>query len=90
VKNPNAMIKGIIRKVGARDELLEQQEELLAQERKISKELKKLLALKKDKVEKLDQELAKSKCTTCSLKSLIGALQDQHDILLKTHQDLEV
>jgi hypothetical protein len=28
VKNPNAMIKGLMRQVGARDELLEQQEEL--------------------------------------------------------------
>jgi hypothetical protein len=36
VKNPNAMIKGLMRPVGARDELLEQQEELLVQERKIS------------------------------------------------------
>ncbi len=60
---------------------------MLVQERKISKELKKL---EKGKVEKLDQELAKSKETTCSLKSSIGALQGQHDILLKTHQDLEV
>jgi hypothetical protein len=41
-------------------------------------------------VEKLDQELAQSKETTCSLKSSIGALQGQHDVLLKTHQDLEV
>jgi hypothetical protein len=90
VKNPNAMIKGLTRKVEARDELLEQQKELLIQERKISKELKKLLALEKGKVEKLDQELAKSKETTCSLKSSIGALQGRHDVLLKTHQDLEV
>jgi hypothetical protein len=36
VKNSNAMIKGLMRQVGARDELLEQQEELLVQERKIS------------------------------------------------------
>jgi hypothetical protein len=90
VKNPNAMIKGLMRQVGARDGLLEQQEELLVQERKISEELKKLLALGKGKVKKLDQELAKSKETTCSLKSSIGALQGQHDILLKTHQDFEV
>jgi hypothetical protein len=54
MKNPNAMIKGLMKQVGARDELLEQQEELLVQERKISKELKKLLALEKGKVEKLD------------------------------------
>jgi hypothetical protein len=90
MKNPNAIIKGLMRQVGARDELLEQQKELLVQERKNSEELKKLLALKKVKVEKLDQELAKSKETTCSLKSSIDALQGQHDILLKTHQDLEV
>jgi hypothetical protein len=31
VKNPNAMIKGLMRQVGARDELHEQQEELLVQ-----------------------------------------------------------
>jgi hypothetical protein len=49
------MIKGLMRQVEARDELLEQQEELLVQERKISEELKKLLALEKGKVEKLDQ-----------------------------------
>jgi hypothetical protein len=41
-------------------------------------------------VQKLGQELAKEKETTCSLKSSISALQGQHDILLKTHQDLEV
>jgi hypothetical protein len=90
VKNPNAMIKDLMRQVEARDELLEKQEELLVQERKISEELKKLLALEKCKVEKLDQELAKSKETTCSLKSSISAFQGQHDILLKTHRDLEV
>jgi hypothetical protein len=63
---------------------------LLVQERKISEELKKLLALEKGKVKKLDQELAKNKETTCSLKISIGALQGQYDVLLKTHQDLEV
>jgi hypothetical protein len=41
-------------------------------------------------VEKLDQELAKSKEATYSLKSSIGALQGQYDVLLKSHQDLEV
>jgi hypothetical protein len=84
------MIKGLIKKVGARDELLEQLEELLVQERKISKELKKLLALEKGKVEKRDQELAQSKETTSSLKSSIGDFQGQHDVLLKTHQNLKV
>jgi hypothetical protein len=57
--------------------------------KKISEELKKLLALEKGKMEKLDQEFAKKKETTYSLKSSIGALQGQHDVLLKTHQDLE-
>jgi hypothetical protein len=76
VKNPNAMIKGLMRQVGAMDDLLEQQEELLVEERKNSEELKKILTLEKGKVEKLDQELAKSKETTCSLKSSIDALQD--------------
>jgi seryl-tRNA synthetase len=90
VKNPKAMVKGLMKQVGARDELLEQQEELLVQKRKISEELKKLLAREKGKVEKLDQELAKSKETTCSLKSSIGTLQGQHDVLIKTYQDLEV
>jgi hypothetical protein len=57
-KNPNAMIKWLIKKVRVRDELLEQKEELLVEERKCNKKLKKLLALEKGKVEKLDQELA--------------------------------
>jgi hypothetical protein len=55
VKNSNAMIKCLMRQVGAREEVLKQQEELLVQERKISEELNKLLAHKKGKVEKLDQ-----------------------------------
>jgi hypothetical protein len=63
---------------------------LLAQERKNSEEFKKLLAHGKGKEEKFDQELAKSKETTCSLKSSIGALLGQYDVLLKTHQDIEV
>jgi hypothetical protein len=90
VKNSHAMIKGLMRKVGDMDELLEKLEEMLVQERKFSKELKKLLTLEKSKVEKLGQELTKSKETTCNLKSSIGALQGQHDVLLKTYQDLEV
>jgi hypothetical protein len=63
---------------------------LLVQERKSNEELKKLLAFEKSMVEKLDQELAQSKETTCSLKSSIGALQGQYDVLQKTHQDFEV
>jgi hypothetical protein len=58
MKNPNAIIKGLMKQVVAKDELFEQQEELLVQARKISEELKKLLTLEKGKVEKLDQKLA--------------------------------
>jgi hypothetical protein len=47
---------------------------LLVQERKSNEELKKLLALEKSNIEKLEQELAQSKETTCSLKSSIDAL----------------
>jgi hypothetical protein len=75
------MIKGLMKQVGVRDELLEQQEELIVKERKSNEELKKLLTLEKGKIEKLDQELAQSKETTYSLKSSIDALQDQHDVL---------
>jgi hypothetical protein len=42
---------------------------LFVQERKINEELKKLLPLEKGKVEKLDQELAKSKETTYVIPS---------------------
>jgi hypothetical protein len=63
---------------------------LLVQERKSNEELKKLIALEKGKVEKLNQELAQRKETTSSLKSAIGALQGQHNVLQKTHQDHEV
>jgi hypothetical protein len=89
-KNPNAMIKGLMKQVRVRDELIEEQEKLLVQERKNNEELKKLLALEKGKVEKLDQEFAQSKEATSSLKSSIGVLQDQHDVLQKTYLDLEV
>jgi hypothetical protein len=89
-KISNAMIKALMKKVRVRDELVEQQEELLVQERKSNEELKKLPALEKGKVENLGQEFALSKETTYSLKSLIGALQDQHDVLQKTHQNFEV
>jgi hypothetical protein len=57
LKKHNAMINGLMKQVGVRDELLEQQEELHVKERKSNKEFKKLLALKNGKVEKLDQEL---------------------------------
>jgi hypothetical protein len=90
LKKPNAMIKGLMKQVGVRDEIFKQQEELFVKERKSNEKLKKLLALEKLKVEKLDQELAQSKEATCSLKSSIGDLRGQQDVLQKTHQDLEV
>jgi hypothetical protein len=37
VKNCNGMVKDFMRQVGVRDQLLEQQEELLVQERKLAK-----------------------------------------------------
>jgi hypothetical protein len=89
-KNPNAMIKEFMKQVRVRDEPLEQQQELLVEEKKSNEKLKKLLALEKGEIEKLDQELAQSKKTTSSLKSSIGALRDQYYVLQKTHQDLEV
>jgi hypothetical protein len=69
----------------ARD-LLEDQEELLEQERKNTCELKRLLKLEKDKNEKL----AQGKETISSLKSSSGALQDSYDALQRTHKDFEV
>jgi septal ring factor EnvC (AmiA/AmiB activator) len=84
------MVKVLMKQVRVRDELLEQQEELLVQERKSNEELKKLLALQRAKVKKLDQELAQGKETTSSLKSSIDAFQDQHDVLQKTHKYFEV
>jgi hypothetical protein len=61
VKNPNAIIKGLMRQVGARDVLLEQQEELLVQKRKINEELKKLIALEKVRWRSLTKNLLKAK-----------------------------
>jgi septal ring factor EnvC (AmiA/AmiB activator) len=64
----------------ARDQLLEDQEDLLEQERKNTCELKRLLNLEKDKNEELVQKLAKDKETISSLESSIDALQDSYDV----------
>jgi hypothetical protein len=61
--NPKAKIKGLLSEVGLRDELLNQQEKLLGQEKESNQELMKLLKLEKEKNEKLDQELAQNKET---------------------------
>jgi hypothetical protein len=75
-KNPKARIKSLLNQVGLRDELLQQQEKLLIQEKESNQELKKLLKFEKEKREKLDLELTQSKETISSLKSSSGSLQD--------------
>jgi hypothetical protein len=61
----------------AQDQLLEDQDDLFEQERKNTRELKKLLKLKKEK----NKELAQGKETISSLKISSGALQDSYDVL---------
>jgi hypothetical protein len=89
-KNPKERIKGLLKEVEIRDELLVQQKKLLVQEKESNQELKKLLKLEKEKNKKLDQELVQSKETISSLKSSSGALPDSYDVLQKTHKNLEV
>jgi hypothetical protein len=80
-KNPKERMKGLLKEIEIRDELLDQQEKLLIQVRESNQELKKLLKFEKEKNEKLDQELAESKETNSSLKSSSDALQDSYDVL---------
>jgi hypothetical protein len=61
----------------AQDQHLEDQEDLLEQERKSTCELKKLLNLEKEK----NEELAKGNETISRLEGSIGALQDLYDVL---------
>jgi DNA-directed RNA polymerase subunit F len=79
------MKKRVIKRLGkellAQDQLLEDQEDLLEEERKNTCELKRLLKLEKDKNEELVQELAKGKETISSLEGLIGVIQDSYDVL---------
>jgi uncharacterized protein HemX len=70
----------------AQDQLLEDQDDLLEQERKNTYELKRLLKLEKYKNEKL----AQSNETISSLDGSIGALQDSYDVLQKTHKELKI
>jgi hypothetical protein len=83
-------MKGLLKEIGIRDDLLDQQEKLLIQERESNQELKKLLKFEKEKNDKLDQELTERKETNSSLKSSSDGLQDLYDVLQKTHKDLEV
>jgi hypothetical protein len=80
-KNSKEMIKVFLKELGIHDELFDEQEKLLVQEKESNQELKKLLKLKNEKNEKLDQELAQSKETISSLKSSSGALQDSYGVL---------
>jgi hypothetical protein len=89
-KNHKERIKELLKGVEIHDEILDQQEKLLVQEKESNQELKKLLKLKKEKNNKLDKKLAQSKETISSLKSLSGALLDSYDVLQKTHKNLEV
>jgi hypothetical protein len=71
-----------------RDEIFEQQEELLVQE--ALEAWKAILKLEKEKNEIVELELAQSKKTISSLKNSSDALQDWYDILQKNHKNLEV
>jgi hypothetical protein len=53
-KNPKERIKSLLKEIGIRDELLDQQEKLLVQEKESNQELNNLLKLEKEKKEKLD------------------------------------
>jgi hypothetical protein len=83
VQESKERMKGLLKEIGIRDELLGHQEKLLIQERENNQELKKLLKLEREKNDKLDQEIVKSMETISSLKSSSGALQDSYDILQK-------
>jgi hypothetical protein len=59
-KNPKERMKGLLKEIGIRDELLDQQEKLLVQERESNQELKKLLKLKRRKMRSLTKNLRKA------------------------------
>jgi hypothetical protein len=88
--NEKRVIKKLEKEFVAQDQLLEDQEDLLEQERKNTCELKRLLKLEKDKNGELAHELAKGKKTISSLEDSIGALQDSYDVMQKTYKDFEV
>jgi hypothetical protein len=68
--NERSIIKKLGKELVARDQLLEDQEKLLEQERKNTCELKKLLKLEKEK----NKELTQGKETISSIEGSIGAL----------------
>jgi hypothetical protein len=59
-KNPKERMKGLLKEIGIRDELLDQQEKLLVQGRESNQELKKLLKLKRRKMRSLTKNLRKA------------------------------
>jgi hypothetical protein len=59
--NPKARIKGLLGEIGICDELLDQQEKLLVQQKESNQELKKLLKLEKEKNRSLTKNLSKAK-----------------------------
>jgi hypothetical protein len=63
------MINGLMKQVGVRDALLEQQEKLLIQERKSNEELKKLLHLKKVRLRSLIKNLLKARSLCVVLRA---------------------
>ncbi|WP_428028736.1 hypothetical protein [Arcobacter sp.] len=58
-KNPKDRIKRLLSEVGIHDEILDQQEKLLVQEKESNQELKKLLKLEKEKMRSLTKNLLK-------------------------------
>jgi hypothetical protein len=75
--NEKRVIKNLEMELIAQNQLLEDQDDLLEQERKNECELKRLLKLEKDKNEKL----VKGKETISSFEGSISALQDSYDAL---------
>jgi hypothetical protein len=60
-KNPKERMKGLLKEIGIHDELLDQQEKLLVQERESNQELKKVLKLDKEKMRSLIKNLCKAR-----------------------------
>jgi hypothetical protein len=60
-KNPTEKLDGLMKQINLRDELLEQQEMLLVQERESNCELKKLLHLRKRRMRNLNKNLLKAR-----------------------------
>jgi hypothetical protein len=83
--NEKVVTKKLEKELVAQDQLLEDKENLLEQERKNTCELKRLL-----KFEEKNKELTQGKESISSLNSSSGALQNSYGVLQKTHKDLKV